>query len=108
MSPQPERMGGEAEHRRRQALSPGPAVRLPALRVVCALAFLIPGGLLVLVGLVLLRPWLRRLPAVLDRMGRTSPDWGASLTSRQPDGPETHEPSEHWTRVDITPKWGES
>ena len=87
------REGGEAWHFRLPASTPGARslpVRLPSLRVVGALVFLIPGGVLLLAGLVLLWPWLRRLPAVLDRAAdplRSDP------ASRQPYGPQAHEPS---------------
>lgn len=65
--------------------------RLPSLRLAVALVFLIPGGLLLLAGLALLRPWLRRLPAVLDRMSQAQ----TCLTSRQPHVSQSGEPSEH-------------
>jgi UPF0716 family protein affecting phage T7 exclusion len=66
------------------------AGRLPALRVVGALVFLIPGGVLLLAGLVCLWPWLRRLPAVLDRAADPLRNGPASC---QPHGPQAHEPS---------------
>jgi UPF0716 family protein affecting phage T7 exclusion len=90
-APSAARVGGEAGNTR-PPLIPGAAEagRLPSLRVVGALVFLIPGGVFLLAGLVLLWPWLRRLPAVLDRAAdplRSDP------ASRQPYGPQAHEPS---------------
>ena len=81
---------------------------LPALRVVAALVFLVPGGLLVLAGLACLWPWLRRLPAVLDRISVAPGGAVDHVTSRQPDRPETCELSEHQSFDTITGAWRDS
>lgn len=49
------------------------SARLPAFRLVVALAFLVPGGLLVLAGLALLYPWLRRFTASPQPVPRPVP-----------------------------------
>ena len=99
-------------------------IRFPALRFWAALLFLLPGGLLLYVGLAFLRPWLRRLSAASDR---NSPGANERLESSQPDRPEAREPSAHeieeriafleldvwddprgFDRVWTPGKWGES
>ena len=71
--------------------------RLPATRIFAALVFLLPGGLLLLAGLALLTPWLRRLPAVLDRMAEAA-EAATKSTSRQPDRMPQGEPSKQALR----------
>jgi hypothetical protein len=93
-------LGGEAvSPTSKLPTSPGARrVRLPALRLVAALTFLVPGGLLLLAGLACLLPWLRRLPAVLDRNSAAPGGVGRiRVTSRQPDRPDSCEPSPFFT-----------
>ncbi len=92
-SPMAARAGGGLEDDLPE--SRGLSVQPTALRVVAALAFLIPGGLLLLVGLALLLPWLRRHSAVLGSNAVAPIGAGRSRAeSRQPYESEQGEPSE--------------
>ena len=96
-------------------------IRFPALRFWAALLFLLPGGLLLYVGLAFLRPWLRRLSADSDR---NSSGANERLESSQPNRPGAREPSVYeriarlgvdvwddprgFDRTWTAGKWGES
>ena len=84
-------MGREAEASRLDTLPEARRiVRFPALRFLAALLFLLPGGLLLLVGLALIQPWLRRLSTASDRV-----PLGANERHErsQPYRPDEREPS---------------
>ncbi len=84
------------------------------IRFVAALPFVVLGGLTLMVGLVLLRPWLSRLSASSALRNEVDPLDGRGA---QPYGPEAHEPNDQlqdwldsqkpagWPALG---KWGES
>lgn len=94
------RLGGEAAPVATPPPIPGASAfaGLPALRLFAALLFLIPGGLLLLAGLVCLYPWLCRFAASPQSQPR--PVLGGL---HEPTG-EAHEPSDH--PIFLRGPWG--
>lgn len=81
---------------------------LPSLRLVLALVFLVPGGLLVLAGAALLWPWLSRFAAALPNAREIGAP-GAELHGPESRGAsEQPQPRITWSREWTGTRWRES